>query len=39
MDAAHFEGKESNSFGALNSTEWNNMLFKHLDHHLNQFGV
>lgn len=39
LGAAHFEGKESNSFGALNSTEWNNMLYKHLDHHLNQFGV
>lgn len=39
LGAAHFEGKESNSFGVLNSTEWNNMLFKHLDHHLNQFGV
>lgn len=34
----HFEGKESHSFGALTATEWNNMLFKHLDHHLNQFG-
>ena len=39
LGAAHFEGKESNSFGVLNSTEWNNMLFKNLDHHLNQFGV
>jgi hypothetical protein len=39
LGAAHFEGKESNSFGVLNSTEWNNMLFKHLDHHLSQFGV
>lgn len=35
----HFEGKESNSFGILNKNEWNNMLYKHLDHHLNQFGV
>lgn len=34
-----FEGKESNSFGALNATEWNNMFYKHLDHHLGQFGV
>jgi hypothetical protein len=39
LGTAHFEGKESNSFGVLNSTEWNNMLFKHLDHHLSQFGV
>ena len=35
----YFEGKESRSFGKLNKTEWNNMLYKHLDHHLNQFGV
>jgi hypothetical protein len=35
----HFEGKESHSFGSLNANEWNNMLYKHLDHHLSQFGV
>lgn len=35
----HFEGKESHSFGALNSREWNNMFYKHLDHHLSQFGA
>ncbi len=34
-----FDGKESLSFGVLNKTEWNNMLYKHLDHHLSQFGV
>ena len=34
-----FDGKESHSFGALNSEEWNNMFYKHLDHHLTQFGV
>lgn len=34
-----FDGKESHSFGALNKNEWNNMLYKHLDHHLTQFGV
>ncbi|MEO6695203.1 MAG: DUF1569 domain-containing protein [Ignavibacteria bacterium] len=34
-----FDKKESASFGVLNKTEWNNMLYKHLDHHLNQFGV
>jgi hypothetical protein len=39
LDAAHFEGKESHSFGTLTSTEWNNMFYKHLDHHLGQFGV
>lgn len=36
---AHFDGKESHSFGALNKTEWNNMMYKHLNHHLTQFGV
>ncbi len=35
----YFEGKESNSFGKLTKTEWNNMFYKHLDHHLTQFGV
>ncbi len=35
----HFEGLESNSFGKLNPTEWNNMFYKHLHHHLTQFGV
>lgn len=37
--AAAFEGRESHSFGKLNSTEWNNMFYKHLDHHLTQFGA
>ena len=36
---SYFEGKESSSFGKLNATEWNNMMYKHLDHHLKQFGV
>ncbi|MDF2156570.1 hypothetical protein [Algoriphagus sp. CAU 1675] len=35
----HFEGKESLSFGKMTSLEWNNLFYKHLDHHLNQFGV
>lgn len=35
----HFDGKESHSFGPLTITEWNNMFYKHLDHHLGQFGV
>ncbi len=34
-----FEGKESHSFGKLTKTEWNNMFYKHLNHHLSQFGV
>jgi hypothetical protein len=39
LGEAHFEGKESHSFGKLKSQEWNNMFYKHLDHHLRQFGV
>lgn len=39
LGVSHFEGKESHSFGSLSSQEWNNMFYKHLDHHLNQFGV
>lgn len=35
----YFDNKESNSFGILTVSEWNNMFYKHLDHHLNQFGV
>lgn len=39
LGAEHFDGKESHSFGKLTKEEWNNMFAKHLDHHLNQFGV
>ena len=39
LGASHFEGKHSHSFGPLSSPEWNNMFYKHLDHHLTQFGV
>lgn len=39
LGAQHFENKESHSFGKLTSNEWNNMFYKHLDHHLSQFGV
>ena len=39
MGEGHFDGKKSHSFGVLNKTEWNNMFYKHLDHHLQQFGV
>jgi hypothetical protein len=35
----HFEGKESLSFGPMTAGEWNNLFYKHLDHHLTQFGV
>jgi len=39
LGEAYFDGKESHSFAVLNKTEWNNMFYKHLDHHLRQFGV
>jgi len=35
----HFDGKENLSFGKMSKKEWNNMFYKHLDHHLQQFGV
>lgn len=39
LGANHFDNKESHSFGPLSVEEWNNMLYKHLDHHLCQFDV
>lgn len=39
LGESHFEGKASNSFGNLSSKEWNNLFYKHLDHHLSQFGA
>ncbi|MBN3581510.1 DUF1569 domain-containing protein [Algoriphagus aestuarii] len=35
----YFDGKESISFGSMTTQEWNNQFYKHLDHHLTQFGV
>ncbi|MBP6456681.1 MAG: DUF1569 domain-containing protein, partial [Chitinophagaceae bacterium] len=37
--ASHYEGKVNPSFGKMNSSEWNNMFSKHLDHHFAQFGI
>lgn len=39
LGAEHFDGKESHAFGPLNEKEWNTLFSKHLDHHLQQFGV
>ncbi len=39
LGADHFDNKESHSFGPLTGKEWNAMFYKHLDHHLRQFGV
>jgi hypothetical protein len=39
LGEAYFDNKESGSFGTLSTGEWNTMFYKHLDHHLTQFGV
>jgi hypothetical protein len=39
LGESHFDNMESHSFGKLNKTAWNNMFYKHLNHHLTQFGV
>jgi len=39
LGESHFDNKESNSFGKLTKQEWNAMFYKHLNHHLTQFGV
>tara|TARA_R110002050_G_scaffold244268_1_gene380877 strand:+ start:32855 stop:33307 length:453 start_codon:yes stop_codon:yes gene_type:complete len=39
LGTSHYEGRASVSFGELKANEWNNMFYKHLDHHLSQFGV
>lgn len=35
----HFDGLENISFGKMSSDQWNTMFYKHLNHHLSQFGV
>ncbi|MFD2916798.1 DUF1569 domain-containing protein [Psychroserpens luteus] len=39
LGESHFDNKESHSFGKLTTNEWNNLFYKHINHHLNQFGV
>ena len=39
LGESFFDQKESLSFGRLTVAQWNNMFYKHLDHHLSQFGV
>ncbi len=39
LGRAHFEGKDNFSFGKMSANEWNILFYKHLDHHLRQFGV
>ena len=37
--ADFYDGLESHAFGKLTRQEWSNLFYKHLDHHLKQFGV
>ncbi len=39
LGEAYFDGRKNISFGKLTIVEWNNMFYKHLNHHLEQFGV
>lgn len=39
LGESYFEGKGNHSFGKMNSKEWNVLFYKHLHHHLTQFGV
>jgi hypothetical protein len=39
LGESHFDNLESFSFGKLSKSEWSNLFYKHLDHHLTQFGV
>jgi Protein of unknown function (DUF1569) len=36
---SYFDGKDHPGFGVMTKNEWNNFYYKHLDHHLTQFGV
>lgn len=39
LGASYFNGLENFSFGKMTDKEWNNLFYKHLNHHLTQFGV
>jgi hypothetical protein len=39
LGRSHFEGKSNPTFGVLTADEWNRVFCKHLDYHLEQFGV
>jgi hypothetical protein len=39
LGSDYFEGKDNFSFGEMSGAEWNALFYKHLDHHLRQFGV
>lgn len=35
----HLINRETKSFGKLTTDQWSTLFYKHLDHHLTQFGV
>ena len=37
--SSFFEQREHPTFGKLSATEWNNLFYKHIDHHLKQFNI
>jgi Protein of unknown function (DUF1569) len=39
LGESYFDNKESHAFGKLSKTEWSNLFYKHLNHHLTQFGA
>lgn len=39
LGATHFDGRAQLSIGKLSSAQWSVLMYKHLDHHLQQFGV
>ena len=39
LGETHFDGREYVSFGVLTKTQYSNMFYKHIDHHLQQFGA
>lgn len=39
LDEAFFAQRPHPAFGPLTATEWSQLFYKHIDHHLNQFGV
>jgi hypothetical protein len=39
MGEGYYQGLPHYALGPLSSKEWSTLLFKHLDHHLRQFGV
>lgn len=39
LGSEYFNNRDYPNFGKLKTNEWNVLFYKHLDHHLTQFGV